>query len=180
MTEARGGMWRARGGTALAAAIYLAVIALSGAIGYFVAAEGTEPQERSFTIIARQYAYDPPVIRVNRGDTLRLRFASLDVVHGFYLEGHDLDVAITPMRNAVERRKPSDPDYVEQVEEVVLKVDRTGKFRYRCSHTCGFMHPFMLGELIVGPNRLFSTSLGLAGGLLFGGLLFTFVREKRA
>jgi plastocyanin len=180
MTELESGTRKDWGRNALPATLYLGVIALSGAIGFLVAGGGSDPQERSFTIIARQYAYDPPVIRVNRGDTLRLRFASLDVVHGFYLEGHDLDVSITPMRTAVEKRKPSDPDFLEQVEEVVLKADRTGKFRYRCSRTCGFMHPFMLGEMIVSPNRLLPTSLGLAGGVLFGGLLFTFFREKRA
>lgn len=150
-----------------------------GALGFLLAPATEPPQERAFTIAAAQYAYDPPVIRVNRGDTLRLRFASQDVIHGFYLEGHDLDVKITPMQTHVELRRPSRPGQVEQMEEVILTTVREGKFRFRCSETCGTVHPFMLGELIVGPNRLLPSSLGLVLGLLVGGLVLAVWPQER-
>ncbi len=150
-----------------------------GALAFALGPGGEAPQERAITILASQYAYDPPVIRVNRGDTLKLRLASHDVVHGFYLEGHDLDVKITPMQSTVEVRRPSRPGEVEQIDEVVVVTEREGKFRYRCSETCGAVHPFMLGELIVGPNRLLPTSLGLVLGLLVGGLVLTTWPEER-
>lgn len=151
-----------------------------GVLGFSLAGIDEPPRERSITVVAEKYAYSPGVIRVNRGDTVRLSFASLDVVHGFYLEGHDLDVKVTPMQSTVEVRHPSDRDRVERSEEVVFVASREGKFRYRCSETCGTVHPFMLGELIVGPNRLLPTSLGLTFGILVGGLaLVAWPREER-
>jgi heme/copper-type cytochrome/quinol oxidase subunit 2 len=157
-------------------ALCLPTLALGG-MGFLIGSGADAPQERTFTIRARRYAYEPQVIRVNRGDTVRLRFASLDVVHGFYLEGHDINVKITPMRSAVELLHQEE-DRSETVEEVVFTADREGKFRYRCSQTCGFMHPFMLGELIVEPNRLLPTSIGLALGMLSGVLLLSFLKEN--
>ena len=160
--------------------VVLATMVVLGCGGYLAGSRAAVPQERSFTILARKYAYDPQVIHVNRGDTVRLHFASLDVVHGFYLEGHDLNVTIRPMQSAVEVSRPSRPGRSEPSEEVVFRADQEGKFRYRCSHTCGFMHPFMLGEMIVGPNRLLPASMGMAIGALAGGALVVWGRAKKA
>ncbi len=161
-------------GQVLRVVLYLAIVGLCGGVGYVLGQTSVEPQERHFTIYAHQYAYDPPIIRVNRGDTVRLRLVSRDVVHGFYLEGYDLNAVITPMRSTVELGDASQADK----QEIVFSADREGKFRYRCSQTCGYMHPFMLGELIVEPNRLLSTGIGLAIGVLLGGFLMVFVRRN--
>jgi heme/copper-type cytochrome/quinol oxidase subunit 2 len=74
--------------------------------------------------------------------------------------------------------RPSSPDSSERVQEVTLVVDKEGKFRYRCSHTCGYMHPFMQGEMIVAPNRLFPASIGMGLGVLFGGLVVAAQRKR--
>lgn len=138
------------------------------------AATGNPPRSHSILVTAGQYEFDPPVIRVRRGDILKLRFAAIDVVHGFFLEGHDLDVTIPPLSRQVTVRRSG---ATEVVEEVVLIADRAGKFRYRCSKTCGAMHPFMVGELVVEPNRLFTGAAAAAVGLLFGGLVWVLVAE---
>ncbi len=173
-------IWTGRGGEVLSGLIFVLAITGFGLLGFLAAPAMVTPQERSFNVVARQYAYTPEVIRVNRGDTVRLTFAAMDATHGFYLEGYDLDVTIPAMRTEVELRRPSDPGWVEQVEEVVFTADRGGKFRFRCSTTCGYMHPFMLGELIVEPNRLRPTSFGLALGMLIGGCLAVLVKGRRA
>jgi heme/copper-type cytochrome/quinol oxidase subunit 2 len=128
------------------------------------------PQERRIKMTARQYAYDPPVLKVNLGDTIRLRITSLDVTHGWLLEAFDLNASIIPDSPYLEVSRPSRPDQPPvKSEEIVFVADKTGKFRFRCSRTCGTMHPFMQGELIVAPNRLFGGGVGALVGLLLAG-----------
>ena len=138
---------------------------------------GAAPQRREFLIKARQYAYDPPVLRVQRGDEVHIRLASLDVVHGFWLEGHDLDAQVEPARPGFLLRHPSRGDAFAPVAELVFTAARSGKFRYRCSHTCGYLHPFMMGELIVAPDRLFPLAVALVVGVLAGGLVLAWPRR---
>jgi heme/copper-type cytochrome/quinol oxidase subunit 2 len=142
----------------------------TGAVGGMVLQPSAPPQERRVKMTARQYAFDPAVLRVNKGDTVRLRITSLDVIHGLYLEAFDINVKIIPDSPYLELSHPSRPDEpAEKVEEVVFVADKTGKFRYRCSHTCGSMHPFMQGELVVAPNRLLGSGVGGLIGLLLAG-----------
>ncbi len=181
-TDASATLPRPERNTALGTAlISLASLAALGLVGFFVGSRDVPPQARTIKIVAHQYGYDPPIMRVNEGDTVKLTFTSQDVVHGFYLEGYDLDITILPLRSEVELRHPSRPDAPpELVKEVTFVASREGKFRYRCSHTCGFMHPFMLGELIVGPNRLLPTSIGMLLGLCGGTLGGAFLLRRKS
>jgi heme/copper-type cytochrome/quinol oxidase subunit 2 len=49
--------------------------------------QSTAPQERTFQIEARQFAYSPPELKVNKGDTVIIQLLSTDVVHGLYVDG---------------------------------------------------------------------------------------------
>lgn len=126
---------------------------------------------KDFDIKARQYPYDPPRIVVNRGDEVHIRLASLDVVHGFFLEGHDIDAVVEPGKSNFKMRHPSEGREFKEVEEIVFTAGRPGKYRFRCSHTCGNLHPFMLGEFIVRPNYPFLASVGGAAGVVIAGFL---------
>ena len=115
---------------------------------------------RRFDIKAVQYAYEPSRIVVRQGDEVHLRLASRDVVHGFFMEGQGLDAFIYPGRFLFNLRRASvSPDYLP-AEEMVFRADHFGKYRYRCSVTCGTLHPFMQGELIVEPNYPFRAGMG--------------------
>jgi heme/copper-type cytochrome/quinol oxidase subunit 2 len=133
----------------------------------FAIAFGQMSKHRYITIHARQYAYDPPIIRANIGDTLHIKLVSKDVTHGFYLEGHDIDAEIEPENPVFRVRNPSQGYNWRSVSEIVINVQKSGKFRYRCSHTCGFLHPFMQGELVVSPNYLYWVGVFLAIGIAF-------------
>ena len=148
------------------------VLVLGGLGGFLFAAIHQAPaQDRTFTITAHKYAYDPPVLQVNRGDRIHLQLVAQYVTHGFYLEGYDVEAKMRPENGTFWARQPSQGGDYKEVEEISFVASRPGKFRYRCSITCGYMHPFMQGELIVSPNYLYSTSVGLSVGMALGMLL---------
>ena len=158
-------------------AILGSLLAAGALAGFLLVRYGVEaPQDRYITITAHKYAYDPPVIRVNKGDRLHISLAATDVTHGFFLEGYDVDAQIPPSDFNFRVRHPSESKEFKETDEIVVVASHTGKFRYRCSNTCGYMHPFMQGELIVNPNYLFSTSVGMSFGLCVG-MLWIFRRN---
>ncbi|HEY65824.1 MAG TPA: hypothetical protein G4O02_14780 [Caldilineae bacterium] len=124
--------------------------------------EGKAPVQRVIHINARQFAFDPPRIRVNRGDQVTLVLHAIDVVHGLYLDGYDVNLKAVPGLSA----------------RATFIADRVGKFRYRCSVTCGNLHPFMIGELIVGPNTPLWRAIALTIVAATGALAFLYTRSR--
>ena len=146
----------------------------------FTTPAAQKPQRRDFNIVAHKYAYEPSVIHVNQGDEVHIRFSSKDVTHGFYMEGYDLDALAEAGKPGLLIRHPSLGSDFKTGDEIVFTADKRGKFRYRCSMTCGYMHPFMLGVLIVEPNSLFGQALGLMTGLLLAGLILVWPAAAKA
>lgn len=114
------------------------------------------PVTHQVTMTADQFAFDPPVLRVNRGDRVSITLQASDVVHGFYLDGYRIETRV-------------EPGISQQVEFV---ANRAGKYRYRCSVSCGTLHPFMMGDLVVNPNLAFARAIGLAGVVLAATLFY--------
>lgn len=157
------------------------ILTIIGAIiGVLAFWSNQKPVSRDLTIKARQYSYDPEKFEVNKGDTLHLTLVSLDVFHGFYLEGYDLDAEIQANVKAIKVRRPSEGYNWKDTNEVFLIANKTGKFRYRCSHTCGTMHPFMQGEMIVNPNNTYHAGIGGIIGFALGMLLMIFRKYKKS
>ena len=113
------------------------------------------PQERTFRIDARQFAYSPSELKVNTGDIVNIQLVSTDVVHGLYVDGYDVSVEADP----------------GQTRTLSFVANKPGSFRFRCNVTCGAMHPFMIGKLTVGRNNWLFRSLGLATLAVFGALI---------
>lgn len=128
---------------------FLLIVAAVGALLLLVAAAPARSSvagERTVRLEASQYRFDPGVVRVNRGETVTIELVATDVVHGLYLDGYGLQVEAEPGQTA----------------RVTFVADHAGTFRFRCSISCGAMHPFMIGKLQVGNNRLFWSAIGLA------------------
>ncbi len=109
-------------------------------------AGSTTPTQHTIVIEASNFAYQPAEIRVNQGDRVMLEFTSADVVHGLSLDGYDVNLKAEPGHSARAEFMATTP----------------GTFRFRCSVTCGPLHPFMIGQLSVAPHWPFWRAAALA------------------
>lgn len=98
-----------------------------------------EPGYREYNVKLTRFRFEPSVFRVERGERVRFNLDSVDATHGFYVDGYGVKVVV--------------PEKEQKTVELV--ADRPGAFRIRCAVTCGSFHPFMIGKLVVSPNRQF-------------------------
>ena len=150
------------------------VIICFAVLGAALTPGGGDPETREVVIRARQYGFEPHRLVVNQGDELRIRFAAEDVVHGIFIEGYDSDSVVFPGRLEFHTRHPSHETEFRPVEEIGLVADKWGKFRYRWSVTCGALHPFLQGELVVRPNYPLWVGLASIPGVFLAGLFLVF------
>ena len=108
-------------------------------IGSLFCATSSFADERFFEIKAKKFSYDPHIIKVNKGDKVRIRLISEDVTHGIFVDGYGIETQAYP----------------GQEGSLSFVADRPGRFSFRCSVTCGEFHPYMVGYLVVGPNTRF-------------------------
>lgn len=113
-------------------------------------------------IEASQYAYEPNVIEVHLGQRVILELSSMDVVHGIYLDGYDLEVTADP----------------GQTTRLSFIADQPGSFRFRCSVTCGPLHPFMIGKMQVLPNPKVRRIIGGSLSALLAGIALALRNER--
>lgn len=76
----------------------------------------------------------PSVIRVKKGDVVRLRLTSEDVSHGFRIK--EFDVKVYPIKAG-------------KFETVEFVPDLAGTFDFYCNITCSPRHAEVKGQLIV-------------------------------
>ncbi len=145
--------WRGHRQTIIAASTALLILA-----AILIPTPSATPAAEAHTIdlSARQFAFEPATLRVQRGDTVTIHFESLDAVHGLFIDGYDVNIQAEPGRSA----------------DVTFVADKEGKFKVRCSISCGPLHPFMIGELEVAPDLPFvravlATAITTIGALLF-------------
>ncbi|GAB4575824.1 MAG: hypothetical protein Kow0077_29250 [Anaerolineae bacterium] len=134
----------------------LPFVAAALAFGLWPANSPQTAGTHEFTLDMTRYAFTPGRVTVAQGDTVTLTLTASDVVHGFYLDGYGLQQRVEPGIS----------------QQVTFVAEEAGKFRFRCSVSCGPMHPFMIGELVVTPNRPFWRAAGAAVSAFAGALVF--------
>ncbi len=94
-----------------------------------------KPKEeiKEFDITAKTFEFNPSIIRVNKGDRVKLIIKSTDVTHGFEIKEY----------NIRETLYPNEPVTVE------FTADKAGEFIFKCNIPCGSGHKEMNGKLIV-------------------------------
>lgn len=152
--------------------IYKYIIILLGlilaiAVPLIIRALPQEPKTRVIKLVAKKYGYSPERIVVNRGDTLIIKPTSQDVTHGFYLDGYPVEFIIKQQGVAFQKYTWKEDDGKTQtdwdrVSEIEFTADKAGKFIFRCTQTCGNLHPFMTGEIVVRPNTPYHLVVSLS------------------
>ncbi len=125
---------------------------------------------------AKKYGYSPARIIVNKGDTIVLKPASVDATHGFLLDGYPVEFIMRRGATFLKYTWKDDDGKIQadwdRVNEVEFVADKTGKFTFRCTQTCGNLHPFMTGELIVKPNTPYALFVSLSIWLVLSLLIY--------
>ena len=136
-----------------------------------------EGRTHVISLKAKKYGYSPSRIIVNKGDTIVFKPESLDATHGFLLDGYPLEFIMrkgaTFLKYTWEDEDGKLKADWDRVSEIELVADKIGKFTFRCTQTCGNLHPFMTGELIVRPNTPYYLFVSLSVWLVFS-LLVSF------
>lgn len=91
-------------------------------------------ETKEFRVEAFQFGYEPSVIEVNEGDTVRIIASSRDVSHGLVISQFGVNLFLGS-------------DGTEQTAEFV--ADKKGTFSFFCNVPCGSGHGSMRGLLIV-------------------------------
>jgi cytochrome c oxidase subunit 2 len=96
-------------------------------------AQAPQSGKSEFELTAVKYNFAPNVIRVKKGDRVKLVITAQDREHGFKLAAFHIDQRL-PQGEAV---------------TVEFTADRPGPFQFQCSVFCGMGHKKMTGQLIV-------------------------------
>ena len=92
---------------------------------------------KEFRILAPQWYFEPSVLKVNPGDTVKFIVTSGDIMHGFAINELNVNLALSPG--------------VEVAKKVVIPSDiADGTYTMYCSIFCGIGHPYMKGTIIIG------------------------------
>ncbi|MDF2835350.1 MAG: cytochrome oxidase subunit [Paenibacillus sp.] len=86
-------------------------------------------QTKEITLSATNFAFDPPEIKLNVGDTVKLTLKNTDGNHG--VEIPDLNINL------------------QNDQTVTFTVDKAGTYDYYCSIQCGSGHDNMTGTITV-------------------------------
>lgn len=141
-----------------------------GALAFMLAAAWAPPvlgataTKHDVKVASFQFGFTPNVIRVNLGDEVVIKLSSKDVSHGFYLDGYGLQEKVDP----------------GQAKEIRFTADRAGTYRFRCAVTCGSLHPFMIGQLVVEPNAPFGAAAAVIAGTGVAGYVWSARRRERS
>ncbi|HVN85648.1 MAG TPA: c-type cytochrome [Candidatus Binatia bacterium] len=85
-------------------------------------------------IVAKMWAFDPPEIRLPVGAEADIYLSALDVTHGLYVEGTNVNLMAVP----------------GSVNAAHVRFDRAGEFAMICHEYCGAAHHLMAGEFVIG------------------------------
>lgn len=98
-------------------------------------AGGAPAGVRTVRLVARQFAFEPPEVRVKKGERVRLVVTSADVTHGLAILEYNINRQVPPGQEVA----------------VEFTASREGTFTLFCTVFCGTDHAAHKGRLVVEP-----------------------------
>ncbi|HZP94971.1 MAG TPA: cupredoxin domain-containing protein [Candidatus Limnocylindria bacterium] len=140
----------------------IAALSLVLLVAWAPAPVGTSGVTHDVKVATFQFGFTPNVIRANLGDEILIHLTSRDVSHGFYLDGYGIEVRVE----------------AGQTKDIRFTANRAGTYRFRCAVTCGALHPFMIGQLVVEPNVPFAAAAAVVAGSAVAGYVWSVRRRE--
>jgi cytochrome c oxidase subunit II len=107
-----------------------AALLIGAAAGFAVSAANAP---RIVRITAKKFEFDPPQIRLKRGETVVLELVTADRAHGFKLPGLGIRLDALP----------------GEIHRLTVTPDAAGRFVFLCDVFCGEGHDEMEGHIVV-------------------------------
>jgi cytochrome c oxidase subunit II len=112
--------------------VALALLTLTMAFSTSSFVRADEPV-RTIDITAKRFEFAPNQITLKKGETVKLRLTSADVMHGFFQRAFKIDEMIEPGKTT----------------EVTITPQVAGTFTTICDHFCGVNHGSMKMTFVV-------------------------------
>ena len=93
------------------------------------------PRRYEAHVVSKMWSFKPSPLKVPKGSVVDFYLTSSDVVHGFYIDGTDVNLTAIP--NVV--------NYAQ------ARFDKPGKYQVLCHEYCGSGHHDMVGTIEVTP-----------------------------
>ncbi|QSR88986.1 cytochrome c oxidase subunit II [Methylacidiphilum caldifontis] len=91
------------------------------------------PGQYKVVVIGQAWMFNPPSIELPLGADVTFYGTSLDIDHGFYIPGTDVNMMLLPGQISVLRHK----------------FNKAGEYRIICHEYCGTLHHLMTGTITV-------------------------------
>ncbi|QSR86769.1 cytochrome c oxidase subunit II [Candidatus Methylacidiphilum infernorum] len=91
------------------------------------------PGKYKVVVLGQAWMFNPPAIELPVGADVTFYGTSLDIDHGFYVAGTDINMMLLP----------------GQVSVLSHKFDKPGLYRIICHEYCGTLHHLMTGTITV-------------------------------
>ena len=93
------------------------------------------PNKYEAYILGQTWAFLPNRLTIPKGSEVTFYITSKDVIHGFDLQGTNINMMIIP----------------GQISTLTATFDEPGEYNFVCNEYCGIAHQTMFGTLVVEP-----------------------------
>lgn len=98
----------------------------------------TGPDSYELQMVARMWAFQPSTVRLPVGSTVDLYVTSQDIIHGFKIEQHNVNLMAVP----------------GAINYIRVTFNKPGEFLFACHEFCGAAHHTMAGRFIIEEGGL--------------------------